>query len=210
MRLEPALDARRLVRRIIVDDEVQVEAAGSSLIDQLEKAQKFAMPVTRHASSDDAAVQHVQSREQRRGAVTLIVMGHRAGAALLHRQAGLGTVESLDLAFFIDAQDQRFVRGMEIEPDDVLDFGGEVFVARDLERLNEMWLQPMRSPDPLDATQGGAGGCAAMLRPLQWVALGGFACRVKCATRLINSGDSGFTRDGRVASFKSPSTPSAV
>jgi hypothetical protein len=82
-----------------------------------------------------------------------------AGAALLHRQAGLGTVESLDLAFFIDAQDQRFVRGMEIEPDDVLDFGGEVFVARDLERLNEMWLQPMRSPDPLDATQGGAGGC---------------------------------------------------
>src|SRR3954447_27086813 len=99
------------------------------------------MPATRRARSDAGAVQHVQSREQRRGAVTLTVMGHRAGAALLHRQAGLGTVESLDLAFFIDAQDQRFLWGMEIEPDDVLDFGGEVLVARDLERLNEMWLQ---------------------------------------------------------------------
>ena len=49
-----------------------------------------------------------------------------------------------------------------------------------------------------------------MLRTLQWVAFGGFSCSVMCTTCLILSGDSGLTRDGRVASFNSPSTPFAT
>ena len=40
---------------------------------------------------------HVQRREQRRGAVAFVVVGHGTGAALLHRQTGLGTVKRLDL-----------------------------------------------------------------------------------------------------------------
>ena len=80
-----------------------------------------------------------------------------AGAALLHGQAGLGAVEGLNLALFIDAENQRFVRGIEIEPDHILDLAGKVLVARDLERLDEMRFQPVRSPDPLDAAQGDAG-----------------------------------------------------
>jgi hypothetical protein len=50
----------------------------------------------------------------------------------------------------------------------------------------------------------------AMLRTLQWVAFGGFACSVMRTTCLIFSGGSGLTRDGRVASFSSPSTPFAT
>jgi hypothetical protein len=45
-----------------------------------------------------------------------------------------------------------------------------------------------------------------MLRVLQWVAFGGFSCSVMCTTCLIFSGASGLTREGRVASLKSPST----
>ena len=42
--------------------------------------------------------------EQGGRSVSLVVMGHRSGAALLHRQPGLGAVEGLDLALFIDEQ----------------------------------------------------------------------------------------------------------
>jgi hypothetical protein len=51
---------------------------------------------------------------------------------------------------------------------------------------------------------------AAMLRTLQWVAFGGFSRSVMSTTCLIFSGVNGLTRDGRVASFNSPSTPFAA
>jgi hypothetical protein len=41
-----------------------------------------------------------EGREQCRRAVTLVVVGDRPGAALLHRQAGLSAVERLDLDLF--------------------------------------------------------------------------------------------------------------
>ena len=47
----------------------------------------------------------------------------------------------------------------------------------------------------------------AMLRTLHWVAFGGFSCSVISTTCLIFSGVNGLTRDRRVASFSSPSTP---
>jgi hypothetical protein len=65
-------------------------------------------------------------------------MRHGAGAALLHGQAGLGAIERLDLALFVDAQHQRLVGRIEIEPDHVLHFGGEVLVARDFEGLDQV------------------------------------------------------------------------
>src|SRR3712207_8074436 len=41
---------------------------------------------------------HVQRREQRRGAMPLVVMRHRARAAFLQRQPRLGAVQRLHLA----------------------------------------------------------------------------------------------------------------
>jgi hypothetical protein len=65
----------------------------------------------------------------------------------------------LDLALFINAENQRLVRRIEIKSDHVLNLRGEVAVARDLERLDKMRLQPVRTPDPLDAAVGdGASG----------------------------------------------------
>jgi hypothetical protein len=52
---------------------------------------------------------------------------------------------------------------------------------------------------------------AARLRTLQRVvAFGSFACSAICTTCQTFSGATGLTRDGRVASFSSPSTPSAI
>ena len=80
----------------------------------------------RRAFADDGAVEHVERREQGRGAVALVVMRHRPAAALLHRQP---RVERLDLAFFIDRQHQGFVGWIEVKADDILDLGDEVRIA---------------------------------------------------------------------------------
>ncbi len=52
-----------------------------------------------HAAADHGAVEDVEGGEQGGGAVALVVVGHGAAFAGLHRQAGLGAVERLDLAF---------------------------------------------------------------------------------------------------------------
>ena len=56
------------------------------------------MPMALHVAADDGAIEDVEGGEQRSGTVTLVVVRHRPGAARLHRQARLGTVERLDLA----------------------------------------------------------------------------------------------------------------
>ena len=55
------------------------------------------MAVALHVLCDDRTVQHVERGEQRRRAMPFVIIGHRTGAALLLRQAGLGAVERLDL-----------------------------------------------------------------------------------------------------------------
>src|SRR5579872_4754924 len=146
MGLEPALYGGSFMGGVVVNHEMEVEALRGLLIDQPQKAQELAMPMARQASADDLAVQHVERREQSRRAVAFVVVGHRSGAPFLHRQAGLGAIESLNLALFVDAEDQRLVRRIEIEPDDIFDLGGKVLVARDFEGLDQMRLQSMRAP----------------------------------------------------------------
>src|SRR3712207_48369 len=51
----------------------------------------------RSPARDHPPVEHVQGREQGRGPVPLVVVGHRRAPARLHRQAGSGAVEGLDL-----------------------------------------------------------------------------------------------------------------
>ena len=56
-------------------------------------------------------------------------------------------MQRLDLRLFVHAQDQRLVRRVEIQADDVSDFVNEQRVFRELECLTPMWLQPERAPD---------------------------------------------------------------
>jgi hypothetical protein len=74
-------------------------------LDGVEETDELLVPVTLHIAADDGAVEDVEGREQCRRAMTLVVVGHRPGATLLHWQAGLGAVERLDLALFIDRED---------------------------------------------------------------------------------------------------------
>src|SRR5215218_3778911 len=70
----------------------------------------------------------------------------------MDRQALLRTIESLNLALFIDAQHERMLRRIEIETDDIDDFLGEVRIVRKLESLGAMRLQTIRFPHALHET----------------------------------------------------------
>ena len=67
-------------------------------VDGVEKANELLMPVAAHALADDLAVEDVEGGEQGRGAMALIIVGHRAATAALHWQPRLGAVERLNLA----------------------------------------------------------------------------------------------------------------
>ena len=140
------------------------------------------MSMTLHAGPDNPAVQHVQRREQGRRAIALVVVGQSTRTPFLHGQSRLGTVECLDLALFVDAENQGLVGGIEIEPDHVLHLGSEVLVARDLESVDQVRLEPMRMPDPLNAAVEETPIAFARLRTLQCVSFGGFWCSVICTT----------------------------
>ena len=111
------------------------------------------MAVALHAAADDLAFQHVERGEQAGGAMPLIVVGHRPAAALLHRQAGLGAVERLDLRFLIDRQHQAVGRRIEIQPDHVAQLGGKGWILRQLEAPHPMRQQTVGGPDALHRAQ---------------------------------------------------------
>ena len=115
------------------------------------------MPMTAVALADDLSGQHVQSGEQRRCAVTLVVVGHRAAAAGLHRQTRLRAVESLNLALLVDTQHDGLVRRVQVQPHDVGQLLGERRVGRQLEGLDAVGLQAVRVPDALDRRAADAG-----------------------------------------------------
>src|SRR5499427_1955195 len=71
--------------------------------------------------------------EQGGGAVPLIVVRHGLAAPGLDRQSGLGAVERLDLALFIDRQHHGMGRRIDIKPDNVGQLGGKAPVAQALE-----------------------------------------------------------------------------
>jgi hypothetical protein len=84
------------------------------------------------------AVEDVEGSEQRGGAVTLVIVGHRAGTAWLHRQSRLGAVKRLNLALFVDREDDRMGGRVDVEADDVFEFLGKFRIVRQLERTDAM------------------------------------------------------------------------
>src|SRR6202044_3300083 len=102
MSLQPFADFGMFVSGIVVDDGMDRLAFG------------------------DLSVDEIEGGEQGRGAVALVVMRHRAGAAGLERQAWLGAVEGLDLALLVDREDDGMRRRIDVEANNVLEFVSEL------------------------------------------------------------------------------------
>jgi len=98
MACEPAAHLGVLVGGVIVEDHMDRLVGRNLALDGIEKADEFLVPVTLHAAPDDLAFQDVEGGEQGGGTVALVVVGHGGAASFLHRQTGLGAIESLPLA----------------------------------------------------------------------------------------------------------------
>jgi hypothetical protein len=98
------------------------------------------MPMTPPARREDAAVEQVEGSEQGGGAVADRVVGHPLDITEAHGQQGLAALERLHLAFLVDAQDQRLVGRVEVEPHHIAQLLDEERVGRQLERVLAMRL----------------------------------------------------------------------
>ena len=119
------------------------------------------MAVALHTAADHGTVEHAESGEQGSGAVPLVVMGHSLAAPGFDRQPGLGAIERLNLAFFIDRQHHRMGRRIDprvrplagpragAKPDNIGELVGKARIARALEGAQPVRLQFVCLPDAL-------------------------------------------------------------
>ena len=154
---EPFSDLRVFVCGVVVEDDVNYLAGRHLGLDGIEEANELLMAVALHAAAGDPSLQHVERGEQRGGAMALVIMGHGASPAALHRQAGLGAVKGLDLAFLVDRENHGVGRRIDVETDDVLKLGGEGRVLRQLELAHPMRLQAVGAPDTLNRADADPG-----------------------------------------------------
>ena len=112
--LQPRLHSRLAVGPVVIYNQVQRHIPGKLTVQPPQEAQELLVPVPGHALPDHPSVQDVQGREQGSSSMPLVVMGHGPAAPFLHGQAGLGTLEGLDLALLVHTQHHSLVGRIEV------------------------------------------------------------------------------------------------
>jgi hypothetical protein len=115
------------------------------------------MAVALHALANNLALKDIERREQGGDAMALVIMGHGTGAPLLHWQTRLGAIKRLDLALLIDRQDNGVIGRIDVEPDDLVQFGGKPRIIGQLELAYPVRLEAMGTPYPLHRADANSG-----------------------------------------------------
>jgi len=189
---QPSADGGMFVGGVVVHDGVDGLAGGNLALHRIEKADELLMAMTLHIAAHHGSVEDVHGRKQRCRSVPLVIVDHRSGAALLRRQPGLGSVEDLDLALFVDGQNHGVRRRIDVEADHIAQLLDEFGIPGKLELANAMGLQPMGPPDTLNRGNADAGhprhGCAC---PTRGLGRRRFHCRDDdaCGDRGVELGD---------------------
>src|ERR1017187_2334300 len=102
------------------------------------------------ALASDLAVQNLQGGEQGGRSMPDIVVGISAATPLLERQTRLCSVQRLDLALFIQAEDQALFRWIEIETHHVGQFLQKAHIAGEFESAAQMGLEIVFLPEAVD------------------------------------------------------------
>jgi len=98
--------------------------------------------------ADDLAGGDIERREEGGSSVPAIVVSAQLGQPRTHGQDGLGPVQGLDLALLVGAENDRPVRRIEIQPNDVAHLLHQLRVGGQLEGVSTVWLEPEGAPDP--------------------------------------------------------------
>lgn len=150
MPFEPEFHARMFMRAIFVHNQMEIELRGSFAIDFFKESDELLMPMARHAVSDHPAVENAQSGKQGGCAMADVIMSHCSGTTFLQGKTELRSVKSLDLAFLVQAENQRHVWGIEIKPDDIAQLLHEPLATAKFEGADQMGFQIVLPPDPPD------------------------------------------------------------
>src|ERR1700730_5515950 len=134
---------------VVVEHRMDQLPGWDLVLDGIEETDEFAVAGALHAAANDAAVEHAERGKQGGGAVALVVMRHGLAAAWFDRQPWLSAVERLDLALFVERKHHSMRGWIDIETDNVGEFGRKTGVARALEGPQAMRLQVVRPPDAL-------------------------------------------------------------
>ena len=126
-----------------------VIAAGKLSINPPQKLQKLLMPMSLMKVADDFSLQQIESGEQSGRPVALVIVRHGSATALLQWQAGLGAVESLNLALFINTKNDGFVGWVEIEAHNIGQFFEKLRITRQLEGFRAVGCR-LWAPDVVD------------------------------------------------------------
>jgi hypothetical protein len=100
------------------------------------------------ASTDHLPIKDVESGEQSRGPVALVIMGLAFRQAGAQRKNRRGAIERLDLALLIDAQDQCTAGRVQVEAHDVAHFFFELRIVGQFEAFHTMRLDVVALPAP--------------------------------------------------------------
>ncbi len=109
---EPASNSQMFVRGVIIHDDVHLQVLRDVLFNLPEKTQIFLMPVTRSTFREHFAVRRVQCGEQRGGSVASIIVSHSFDITQSQWQHRLGTLQRLNSALLIHAQNHCIFRGI--------------------------------------------------------------------------------------------------
>jgi len=96
------------------------------------------MPMPRLTLGNDLTRSDIEGSEQSSCTVPLVVVSLPLRQAGPERKNRLDAIQRLDLALLIHAEHDRLVRRIQVETDDVTDFGDEMRVGAEFERLHAM------------------------------------------------------------------------
>lgn len=136
----PVLHFGRPMGGIVIANQVKLPIRRDGVVDQAEKLEPLTVPMTLLAQAKDF-VDRIQRGKQSGGAVAFLVVRHARDPSAFRRQAGLGTIQSLNLALLVDAQHQRVHQRVEFQTDDVFQFLYERRIVAALEDLHAMRFQ---------------------------------------------------------------------
>jgi len=159
------MDLRCLVGAVVIEDEMDVEVGRNIALDGVEEMQKLLGPVPTVHFSDHSSGLAFKRRKQRRRAVANVVVRATLDLPRTHWKQWLAAIQRLDLRLLIRRQDQRAIRRVEVQPDDISHFLDEQRIFRDLEGFAAMRFQRERTPHPTDralaqSRPGRQGSCA--------------------------------------------------
>jgi len=154
MELDVGTDAQKLLNgfsfmsRKVVGDDMNMGFGGLSSDHLGEELHELGAGVTVSCLSQDLAGGRIQGRIERKSAVAKVFESVTFGPARRERQDGIETIKGLNGALFIDTENSRMGRRLQVETDDCGRLLLKLRVIADHVVATPVRLQPCLSPHP--------------------------------------------------------------